>query len=184
MAGSRETILAALPQADSTRPSQQPETTFEPGDLWSQFEANLVALGGRLISAEALIQAIQRKCIFEPDAKEVLQTLGITTWPNEPTEDLWDATLGVSVADLAVAETGSVIVSAGPGRQRLSSLVPPANVMLVKRDKIVAKLADAIPLISSRSSAIITGPSRTADIEGILVKGVHGPGDLMVFIYD
>ncbi len=184
MAGSREKILGSLPSGRAPRPETTPLTTFAEEDLWSAFEVNLAALGGRLISAEDLIHCLEQNCFIEDAAMGILERLQISTGPSDPDGDLWDVAVGVSVGDLAIAETGSIVVSAGPSKQRMSTLVPPANIVLMKRDAIVARLSDAIPLLSSRSSAIITGPSRTADIEGILVKGVHGPGDLMVFVYE
>lgn len=184
MAGSREKILGSLPSGRAPRPEMTPLTTFAEEDLWSAFEANLAALGGRLLSAEGLIHYLEQNCFIEDAAMGILERLQISTVPSDLDGDLWDVAVGVSVGDLAIAETGSIVVSAGPSKRRMSTLVPPANIVLMKRDAIVARLSDAIPLLSSRSLAIITGPSRTADIEGILVKGVHGPGDLMVFVYE
>lgn len=153
------------------------ESTFSSTDLWQAFETQLQGLGGRLITQDELTQMLKKSCFVEEAAATVL---GVP----QSSKDIWEVEVGISVADLAIAEMGSLVVSAGPGRHRMSSLVPPVNIMLIRHDAIVAKLADAISKIPSRSSAIVTGPSRTADIEGILVKGVHGPGELLVYVYD
>jgi L-lactate dehydrogenase complex protein LldG len=57
-------------------------------------------------------------------------------------------------------------------------------VIVISQKAIVATMVEAIPLISTATSILVTGPSRTADIEGILVKGVHGPGELLVYVYE
>ncbi len=67
------------------------------------------------------------------------------------------------------------------------SLLPPVHVALVPRQKILTgldELLTEVPLPADRSSSmlLITGPSRTADIEQILVRGVHGPGEIHVIV--
>lgn len=96
----------------------------------------------------------------------------------ETTEDVWQADMGITLADFAIAETGSIVLSAGNNRARLASLTPPTHIVLVK--EIVATLEEAFARITDRTSVIITGTSRTADIEGVLVRGVHGPKELIV----
>ena len=179
MSGSRERILerlggAAVP-GDSRIPA--PSTVFSSDDLWATFEGHLNALGGRMLPFGEVTQYLPRRCFLEPDAAQILQVSNVNP-------DIWDAEVGISVAVLAVAETGSLIVTAGEGTYRGSSLVPPANIILVRRDSIVGTLAEAIGKIPSSTSAMITGPSRTADIEGVLVRGIHGPSELMVTIID
>ena len=95
---------------------------------------------------------------------------------------IWDAEVGVTMADLAVAETGSLLLATGPGRPRMVSLSPKIHVVLVPRERIVGTLAEAFARLSDRTSVLITGPSRTADIEGVLVRGVHGPGEIHVVV--
>jgi L-lactate dehydrogenase complex protein LldG len=70
---------------------------------------------------------------------------------------------------------------------RLLSLLPPCHIAVIKESQIVASLDDVfrlLPLPGDVSSAmvVITGPSRTADIEMRLVRGVHGPGEIHVII--
>jgi L-lactate dehydrogenase complex protein LldG len=69
-------------------------------------------------------------------------------------------------------------VSAANGRSRLASLAPPVHIALV--EDIVGTLDEAIARIDGRTHVVITGTSRTADIEGVLVRGVHGPRKLFV----
>ena len=90
------------------------------------------------------------------------------------------ATVGVTGAIAVLAETGSVVVMSGPGRPRLASLLPPVHVALVTRAQLVPSLGawlaerPGFPA-ESANCVVITGPSRTADIEMTLTRGVHGP---------
>ena len=76
---------------------------------------------------------------------------------------------------------------ASPREARLISLLPPAHIAVVPRDRILTGLDELFtvlpdPAAPSSSMVLITGPSRTADIEQILVRGVHGPGQITVVI--
>lgn len=94
------------------------------------------------------------------------------------------ADAGIVWADWAVAETGTLALAAGPRRGRLVSLLPPCLVALVRETDIVPTLADGLARMRSMPAALnlITGPSRSADIEGDLALGVHGPGRVAVVI--
>jgi L-lactate utilization protein LutB len=102
--------------------------------------------------------------------------------------DPWDADVGVTGVDVAVAETGSLALSWGPGRRRSTSLVPPVHVAVVPLSRLVPTYADAVDALAALDPAptgmqFVTGPSRSADIEMKLVKGVHGPGQVHVVLY-
>jgi L-lactate dehydrogenase complex protein LldG len=76
---------------------------------------------------------------------------------------------------------------AGPDEARLISLLPPVHLAIVPRERILTGLDELLALlptpVEERSSMVlITGPSRTADIEQILVRGVHGPGEIHVIV--
>jgi L-lactate dehydrogenase complex protein LldG len=100
-----------------------------------------------------------------------------------------DADLGVTGADLAIAETGTLVLVSGRGRPRSTSLLPPYHVAIFDRGALVESLAQAGVFLEAwhgdgaptwRGGAInfITGPSRTADIELTLTRGVHGPKEV------
>lgn len=179
METSRDRILDRLkPTAKtSSHPGPADASAFSESDLWAAFEGFLVALGGRLISPSDLAEMMKEPCLVDPAAALLLGVVSEQL-------DVWDVRIGISVADFAIAETGTLVASAGAGKARMTSLAPPVNVMLVARSAIVATLAEAMPRMSSATSVMITGPSRTADIEGILVRGVHGPGELLVYVYE
>jgi L-lactate dehydrogenase complex protein LldG len=98
----------------------------------------------------------------------------------EQRQKLIDAACGITSCDAAVAETGSLMVCASPGRERVASLLPPWHVALVAESQIVPDLFDAFaklaPLDLPSNITFITGPSKTGDIELELTTGVHGPG--------
>lgn len=94
---------------------------------------------------------------------------------------------GITSADYALADTGSLVMLASPREARLISLLPPMHIAVVPRDRILTGLDELFTLLPNpadvtSSMVIITGPSRTADIEQILVRGVHGPGKLAVIV--
>jgi L-lactate dehydrogenase complex protein LldG len=86
-------------------------------------------------------------------------------------------------ADYAIASTGTFAVVATPGRPSSLTLLPPANLIFVAVDRILPDLAAVInalgpDAVMAHRIAFITGPSRTADIEKMIVIGVHGPKQL------
>ncbi len=102
----------------------------------------------------------------------------------------FSADAGVSGADYLVAETGTIVVLAGPQSPRLATLAPPIHLAVVGRDRLVADLFDVFEALATGGNPMpscltcITGPSKTGDIEMQLVTGVHGPGQVHVVILD
>jgi len=102
--------------------------------------------------------------------------------------------LGLTGADYAVAETGTVVIMPRRGLSRLVSLVPPVHLALVRPQDVVETLADLFLLRRLQFHSndgemgsylnFITGPSRTADIESTLVVGVHGPKEVHLVLLD
>ena len=95
--------------------------------------------------------------------------------------------VGITSADYALADTGTLVLLASPQEARMISLLPPAHIAVVPRERILTGLDELFSLLpnpaeSTSSMVLITGPSRTADIEQILVRGVHGPGLLSVVV--
>jgi len=99
------------------------------------------------------------------------------------------ADLGLTGVDLAIAETGTLVVRSGAGRPRSTSLLPPCHVAVFDRSTLVESLAQAGVFLEAWHAggepadrgaivSFITGPSRTADIELTLTRGVHGPKEV------
>ncbi|MGA2083353.1 MAG: lactate utilization protein [Holophaga sp.] len=97
------------------------------------------------------------------------------------------ARVGISEVDWAVAATGTLVVDAAPVEQRLVSTLPPIHVALVGTARLREDLGAVLQRIHPGKTAyisLITGPSRTADIERVLTIGVHGPERLIVVFVD
>lgn len=94
---------------------------------------------------------------------------------------------GITGASAAIAETGSLLITSGAGRPLSASLLPEIHVAIVPAERIVESPEDAMrhqDLPRAAAAALITGPSRTADIEMTLTIGVHGPKELIVFVIE
>lgn len=136
-----------------------------------------------------------------------LAGVGALCWPavydgpgqrEEVRHRLLDSHLGITGADYAIAETGSVVVLPRKGLSRLVSVVPPVHVAIVRPQDILGTLDDlfalrrlefyrngeqGVPDLGSYLN-FITGPSRTADIEQTIVVGVHGPREVHMALLD
>ena len=94
---------------------------------------------------------------------------------------------GITECDALVAQTGSVLVTSRSAGGRALSVLPPHHVVLARREQLLADLPEAFALLKAKYAAdypsfisFITGPSRTGDIERILVLGAHGPKQLTI----
>jgi L-lactate utilization protein LutC len=95
--------------------------------------------------------------------------------------------IGITSADYALADTGTLVMLSSPREARLISLLPPAHIAVVPSERILSGLDELFTILpnpaeQTSSMVLITGPSRTADIEQILVRGVHGPGEITVVV--
>jgi len=111
----------------------------------------------------------------------------ITTSPGAA--ELFDYDLGVSTVQAAIAETGTLVLESEQERHRLVSLVPPVHIAIVDAADICLTLGEALAAMGRGSElsptvTLVTGPSRTADIELTLAIGVHGPQELHVIVKD
>jgi L-lactate dehydrogenase complex protein LldG len=104
-------------------------------------------------------------------------------------ERLFSCDLGLSAVQAAVAETGTLVLESAAERHRLVSLVPPVHVAVLRAGAILPDLDAALAALAqsaspARAVTLVTGPSRTADIELELVVGVHGPRELHVVVLE
>ncbi|TWT87173.1 Lactate utilization protein C [Pseudobythopirellula maris] len=99
--------------------------------------------------------------------------------------------VGLTECDALVAQTGSVLVTTRSAGGRALSVLPPHHVVVARKSQLIGALVDAYELLESRYGdaypsfmTFITGPSRTGDIERILVLGAHGPKELTVLLIE
>ncbi len=98
-----------------------------------------------------------------------------------------DVHIGLTGAEAAFAETGSIVLRSGAGRSRMASLVPLVHIALIPADRVFRSplhwLSETSVGVGSEANVVfVTGPSRTADIELQLTLGVHGPEHLHVIV--
>jgi L-lactate dehydrogenase complex protein LldG len=122
-----------------------------------------------------------RRIHLEPNVldEDILQKAGIAFSCERDSE----IRVGVTQALCGLADTGSVLEADGEGGKLLASLLPELHLTILNVSEIYPSLQDALPLTRSTKSAVfITGPSRTGDIEMSHTIGVHGPGEVIVFL--
>jgi L-lactate utilization protein LutC len=109
--------------------------------------------------------------------------------PSRQRQAMLAADVGISSVSFAVAETGTLALASTAGQERLASLAPPIHIAVVEASQVLPDLFDLFQRIvadgvepMASNWALITGPSKTGDIELTLTTGVHGPGTWHVVI--
>jgi L-lactate dehydrogenase complex protein LldG len=141
------------------------------------------------------VESVSGKCIVTTDVAEILKQIladlnakRIANSENPPNaHDIFEYDVGITTAQAAIAETGTLVLDSAYEKHRLVSLVPPVHIAIINASSIVETLGDALALLQkdkeiSPAITFITGPSRTADIELTLAIGVHGPRELYVIV--
>ena len=188
----REEFLAALrarPAGSHLPPEPEPpDLPPPPPDLATAFREAAQRVGSRVVEGTlAELQDVLRKEVGDAaalrgDEQPVARLCqGIAV---HPAEDAFGAAWGVALADGALARTGSLCFVRRPASPLTASLVPPRIAVLVPRSRIVWDLGDYLAAPPDGGSlAIVSGPSRSADIENDLSIGVHGPGDVLILLW-
>lgn len=178
-------------------------------DLVARFTSEAAAAGCSVhqANAETWVAAVRgilreraaRKVVVEPQPetaltperaaalREALTTAGIAAVTGHDDDTLFDADAAVTGVTAGVAETGTLVCVSGASSARGTSLIPPVHVALLAASQLVPDLFDYFEQLGRSTHLpanvnLITGPSKTADIEGILVTGVHGPGAVHVVL--
>jgi len=120
------------------------------------------------------------------DVAGIMTGLGIEIVPAHASKEaLAECDLGITGADLALPETGTLVLRTGPARPRAASLLPRVHLALVQPNALRADLATVLEeLKEDRHFVFVTGPSRTADIELVVTVGVHGPQVLAAWVVE
>jgi L-lactate utilization protein LutC len=205
----RDEILNRLrTKSRQAEPPQPWRSRREFDDLASQYEKALKAVKGEVRHAAGLEGALDQldQLLHELEAEKVIVDdhpllkdvdfagrwpevdwfiVGKTEGDTRPFAAAAD--LGISVADIALAETGSVVMSSGAGRSRLTSLLPPVHAVLLPH---AALTPDIFTWTAARgeewpsSLTLVSGPSKTADIEQTMAVGVHGPKRFIALFFE
>jgi L-lactate dehydrogenase complex protein LldG len=204
MADDREAIMARVrgalaPLKERARMPQYDEELVlarkkrDSADPMAEFAARLHAVNGQVVSGPAALAAALR------DRQWTRGYCDPVLWPGlEPhfragfrVETVFersrvdDYQFGITRAAGAVAETGTIILKDTTTSSRLGALAPWAHVAVIPRGALYSDLSEAVAALGSDPNVIwCTGPSKTADVEGILIEGVHGPGAQIAMFAD
>jgi L-lactate utilization protein LutB len=190
--------LAGASSSPTQQPATQPEPMPTPMPLLERFESELTALGGsftactlsdlpRLLQSFLQENQIESVMAWEagslPDGVlEAVEQAGIrVTHAIDP-----DARAGLTGVLAAIAGSGSLLLVEERGASLAASLLPETHIALLDSKDIYESLEQVLLLPEAQGAAaavLISGPSRTADIEMSLTIGVHGPGRLQVFCW-
>jgi L-lactate dehydrogenase complex protein LldG len=191
--GVPENTVHRLPPPIDEVPVVTP-TTLDPDDLAGSFAAMATRVGmqvHRLGGLDELVPVLAAmveerqvtRAVVSADADaravgEMVEVFGVEVLPAR-VDVAADAQLGITGAAIGVAATGSLVLASGPSGGRTASLLPAGHLCVLHEHQLVATTRDAVRWVSgdgeSSNVVFVTGPSRSADIEQLLVTGVHGP---------
>ena len=203
-----DALESELHHAPPAAATQVPTTAVEVSSLLEFFRESLEAVNGHCIVASDELQVVNslteiirglqstrlrgRRIAISNDAdvqRLIYQCdLDIDELAVTPSaSDVFRFDVGISRAQAGIAETGTLLLDSSLERHRLVSLVPPVHIAILRESEIVGTLGEALALLRQPETltsiaTLVTGPSRTADIELTLAIGVHGPQELYVII--
>jgi L-lactate utilization protein LutC len=188
--GSIRSHLAASPPPDPVQSVFSPAPTPQITSVVDLFKQNVEAVDGHcvVVQTEEELTRILKNFggrIAISDAPMLNRLIRGTITPNP--SDIFEFDVGITMAQAAIAETGTLVLDSARERNRLVSLVPPVHIAIVDAASIFQTLGEALAFIHQKGNispavTFITGPSRTADIELTLAIGVHGPQELHVIV--
>ncbi len=154
------------------------------GTTWELFAHKMAQVNGTpLRGLQALAKWMaERKLTLgycDPDLIPTVRPLlpGVTLETTFDRKRVDDYAFGITLAAGAIAETGSVILTDHVTPSRLGALAPWTHIALLRPDHLHRDIPSALRALGNDPSVVwCTGPSKTADVEGILIEGVHGPG--------
>lgn len=173
-------------------------------ELFQLFKTNAEAIGAKAYRAENALAAKTQilEIIESAQALDIVVTQSpliketeLDTLTHEDFTVYFDSILdkgktsqiGITEADYAIAETGTLCIDSFDFNNRLASSLPPIHIALIRENKIVENFSDSLQLIAESGIgsgrgyySFISGPSRTSDIERVLTIGVHGPEELHI----
>jgi L-lactate dehydrogenase complex protein LldG len=206
---SKKNILARLQNALQNKTAKPFPTIQTSKDIFENqtiehldicFAEQFAAVGGQFFYCEnsqelaaQLMQLFNLKqwkkiACWEPFLQDFLHQLAFNF--NNDAATLLTTDVALTSCRALVARTGSIIIDSWQSKGRGISIVPPAHIVVARVGQIVANLSDILPQAALQNNqlpsvwSIITGASRTADIEKTLVMGAHGPKEIYVFLLE
>lgn len=194
---------ALLEKRDSPYPNLEEAPLYEEYDGYLEvlFAEQLSLVAGKFVFCEDEIQFIEnlltladekawRKIYcWEPPLQELLSHFEFPFYSTNT--DFMQAEVGITLCESLIARNGSIMLSNGNAAGRRLSIYPPHHIVVAYTSQLVLDVKDAIKQLKARYNSdipsmvsIVTGPSRTADIEKTLVLGAHGPKELIVFLLE
>jgi len=200
---SRDTIFEHIRHATAAIPEKAPPPDYDDSllhctprldgkNLAELFARNFAAVNGRTMKSLDELTAFFKQhdirhgfcdgALFESIGRPLFDRgLGIDTFFERDRYDHYQ--FGITRATAAIAESGSLVIDDDRTADRLAALAPWIHVAVLKRSSIVRTIPEAIAAFDQSPNIIwITGPSKTADVEGILIEGVHGPGEQIALL--
>lgn len=179
-----------LPDYDVSITHSKPR--LEGTDLWEIFSRNFSAVNGRPMDsvsklADFLKENDQTLGYCDPDLMATvgskLAAAGLKVETTYERERYDDYQFGITRGSGAIAESGTVILDDDKTSHRLAALSPWVHVAVIEKNEIHRTISDALEKLGDSPNIIwATGPSKTADVEGILIEGVHGPGEQVALL--
>jgi L-lactate dehydrogenase complex protein LldG len=216
---SRETILSSIrTHLAASEPHEEPPVAVvaaaaiepRPESLVELFKQSLEVVSGHCIIAHGereVVDALTRTITRLQQTKHRARSIAISDAPMvdrlirqtdleidelavaPDAHEVFRFDVGISTAQAAIAETGTLVLDASAERHRFVSLVPPVHIAIIESAWIYHTLGEALAFVHRNgqinpSITFVSGPSRTADIELTLAIGVHGPQELYVIVND
>jgi len=135
-------------------------------------------------------QNLQHLYVWEPNLQHALHQAGIDFKADQETFTR-DAEAGLTTCEALITRTGSILVSSARAGGRRLGIFPATHLVVAKASQLVPDIKDALELMRNKYPhnfpsmlSVVSGPSRTADIEKTLVMGAHGPKQLLLFLID
>ncbi len=193
---------AGQPVADLTSPRLQTPTQGD--DFVAAFRERFEILGGvmHLVpspqeAGAAVARVLAGRAAVASNAA-LLKECGVTAIPSVVSgitdrealrQHCAALPVGITSAEYGLAATGSLVMLAGPENPRMISLLPPMHIAVLPAARVLAGIDHLFavlpdPAAAASSMVLITGPSRTGDIEQISIRGVHGPGEIHIVLID
>lgn len=194
---------ALLQKRENPYPNFEDQTLYpeEQDPLDVLFAQRFTAVAGKFVYCEddvsfienllslAEKEKLRKMYAWEPSIQRCLEQYGFPFFSTD--QDFRDADAGITGCEALIARSGSILVSSGTNAGRRLTVYPHIHIVLAYTSQLVLDIKDALQAVQARYGealpsmvSVITGPSRTADIEKTLVLGAHGPKDVYVFLVE